>query len=615
MAFDYSKLYFPYDSVRQYQDLLIQNINASIESRKNLLAHAPTGLGKTVASLAPAIYQAINNDLNVFFLTPRHTQHRLVIDTLREIKDKHGINVPVLDLIGKQHMCPLPVSKELGHSDFTDYCKDMRDNGKCPYYNGTRKVDLTEKAERVLKELVLKSPMHSEDLCAACVDNKLCPYEMALELGKKAKVVVCDYFHLFSDRVRKSFMARMNKDLEDSVLIVDEAHNLPDRVRSLMSFKLSTFGLNASIKELTTYAFEKEADTVRMLLRVLEGLVSRYEREGLVSKNDLVGELESLTSLSYDDILESLMTAGATVREERQKSFTLGIARFLDAWGNDDDDMVRVISRDSKRIVLSYHCLNPAKYTEPVFTEAHSAIMMSGTLAPTSMYESVLGVPESNIVELKSPFPEENRLTLIVPETTTRYTHRSDEEFERIAVKLESVINSANVSTAVFFPSYALLARVREKLKLWGRNVVVEQSGLSKEEKNSLLYNFRSNKGSVLLGVVSGNFGEGVDLPGQELECIIIVGVPLPVPDLYTKSLIDYYNDKFGKGWDYAYVYPALTRVIQSAGRCIRQASDKGLIILLDERYAWKNYLKCIPPEWRLKITKEPERLAKEFFN
>jgi len=615
MTFDYSKFYFPYESVRAYQDLLIQNINAVIESRKNLLAHAPTGLGKTAASLGPAIFQALKNDLNVFFLTPRHTQHRLVIDTIREISDVHKINVPVVDLVGKQSTCPLPVARELGRTDFIDYCKEMRNNGKCPYYKNTRKVDLTDKAEQVLNDLVVKSPMHSEDLCAVCADNKLCPYEMAIELGKKSKVVVCDYFHLFNDHVRKTFLAKMNKDLEDSILIIDEAHNLPDRVRSLMSHKLTSFTLKAGVKELESLSFDDEAGVLRMILRVLEGLVSAHEREGLLGKDDFINQVTSVTGYSYDEVQEMLLTAGTAVREEKKRSFTLAIARFLDAWDSDEPDRVRVIKREPKRIVLSHHCLNPAAYTEPVFQESCASVMMSGTLTPTSMYSEVLGVPDSSIIELKSPFPQENRLTLVVPETTTRYSRRSDEEFDRIAKKLEGIINSANVNTAVFFPSYALLSRVQEKLNLWGKNVVVEQSGLSKVEKNSLLHSFRSNKGSVLLAVVSGSFGEGVDLPGQELECIIIVGIPLPVPDLYTKSLINYYDEQFSKGWDYGYVYPALTRVIQNAGRCIRQATDKGLIILLDERYAWKNYLKCIPPEWLLKITKEPERIAKEFFS
>jgi len=619
MAFDYKKLYFPYKEVRVYQDLLIQNVNASIESRKNLLAHAPTGLGKTSAALAPAVYHALNNDLNVFFLTSRHTQHKLVIDTLREIRDTNNIKIPVADLVGKQSTCPLPISKELGRSDFLDYCRDMRRDSKCPYYKNTRKAELTDKAEQVLKDLVANSPMHNQDLCAACADNKLCPYEMALELGKKSKVVVCDYFHLFSEHVRNTFMARMNKELDESILIIDEGHNLPDRVRSLMTHTLSTFTIKASIKELETFASDSEAELVRYLLRVFEGLISRYEKEGLITKDDLVGELESLSGQSFDDVIGLLLTAGTSIREEKKKSFTLAIAHFLESWLTDEPDRVRVIRRGTGKrggefISLSCHCLNPAQYTEPVFTESYSSVIMSGTLTPTTMYSEVLGLNGSGVIELRSPFPQENRLTLVVPETTTRYTRRGDDEYQRIASKLEGIISNASVSTAVFFPSYSILNSVREKLNLWGRNVVVERRGLTKEEKDSLLASFKNVKGSILLGVVSGSFGEGVDLPGSELECIIIVGIPLSVPDLFTKSLINYYDERFGKGWDYGYVFPALTKVIQNAGRCIRQSTDKGLIVLLDERYVWKNYLKCIPPEWQLKVTKDPEKIARKFF-
>ncbi|MBD3312211.1 DEAD/DEAH box helicase [archaeon] len=619
MGFNYDKLYFPYKSVRQYQDLLIQNINASIESRKNLLAHAPTGLGKTAAALAPALYQAFNNNLNLFFLTPRHTQHRLVIDTLKEIKDKHGISIPVVDLIAKQSMCPQPLAKELGRTDFLDYCREARKDGKCVYYRNTRKVELTEEAEQVLADLLNNSPMHSEDFCAACADNKMCPYEMALELGKKSRVVVCDYFHLFADHVRNAFMAKMNKDLEESVVIIDEAHNLPDRVRSLMTSRLTTYTINNSIKELESFEFFDEAEVVRYLLRSFEGLVPNKGKESIVAKDDLVKHLTSLSGFSFEEVIELLITAGQAVREERKKSYTLAVARFLADWVVDEPDRVRIIKRERSRrgnefISLSYCCLNPAQYTEPVFDESYSSILMSGTLTPTSMYSEVLGVSKSSVIELKSPFPKENRLTLIIPETTTRYSKRSDDMYQRIAGKLESLIKSLSVSTAVFFPSYRILNEVSNRLSISDRKIIIEQRGLSKEAKDSLLNSFRDSQGSVLLGVVSGNFGEGIDLPGDELECIIIVGVPLPVPDLYAKSLINYYDERFSKGWDYGYVFPALTRVIQNAGRCIRQSTDKGLIILLDERYAWSNYYKCIPADWDVKITKHPEKMAREFF-
>ncbi len=619
MNFDYDKLLFPYKNVRQYQDALIQNVFLSLENRKTLIAHAPTGLGKTSAVLSPALAFALQKDLNIFFLTPRHTQHKMVIETLKEISKAHHIKISVLDLINKQEMCPMEASKELDRNDFIDYCKDMRKTKKCPYYRNTRKEELTDNAKRVLEELSGR-PLHSNELVSACVDNKLCPYEIGLELGKKAKVVVCDYFHLFKNEIRNSLLARTGKVLDESIIIIDEAHNLPDRVRSLMTSSLTTYTLNAAINELVLHKYDEEADSLRMLLRVFEGLVSRYDKEGIISRDDLLGELEALTGISTDELVSMLINAGNSIREEKKKSFALAVARFLDEWSNDDPDRIRIIKREkSKRgneyISLTYHCINPAEYTAPVFRESYSSVLMSGTLTPTSMYAEVLGIDDAQILELKSPFPQENRLTLIVPETTTKYSRRSDKEFKRIAEKIFSIVQSAQVSTAVFFPSYYIRDRVYSYFnEPEGREVLLEKPGLTKDEKNALLNKFRLKRGSILFGVVSGSFGEGVDLPGSELECIIIVGVPLPPPDLFTKSLINYYEEKFGKGWDYGYTYPALTKVIQSAGRCIRRSNDRGLIVLLDERYAWENYMKCIPPDWIVRITKNPEKFAKEFF-
>lgn len=619
MAFDYSKLLFPYNEVRAYQDLLIQNINASIESHKALIAHAPTGLGKTAASLSTAIKHAIDHDLTVFFLTPRHTQHRLVVDTVKAISAKYNLKIPVVDLVSKQLMCPMPIAKDLNRSDFIEYCKEIREKGKCPYYSNTRKVELSEKATSALNEFLDKPAMHTEEMCDECVSKKLCPYEMALELGKQSKVVVCDYFHLFSDDVRKTFLSKMNKDLEDAIIIVDEAHNLPDRIRGLMTYRLTTNSINGAIRELTQHSYDDEEDIMRTLLRVMESLIDGHEREGLIKKESLINELTRLTGMPIDEIITDLVTAGNAIREEAKKSYTLAIARFLESWNDEASDRLRVIRREGLRgaefISLTYHCLNPAAHTQPIFDEAHSTIVMSGTLSPLTMYSEVLGLKDAGMLELKSPFPQENRLTLIYPETTTKFSRRGDDEYEKMADKINKMLNNLTVSSAVFFPSYAILNSVYQRfIQKTGKTVFSEQAGLSKEGKQALLDVFRRTQGSVLFAVVSGSFGEGVDLPGNELECIIIVGIPLPVPDLYTKALIDYYQNKFGKGWDYGYVYPALTKVIQSAGRCIRQSSDRGLIVLMDERYAWQNYLKCIPTDWVYKVTKEPETHVKEFF-
>ncbi len=241
---------------------------------------------------------------------------------------------------------------------------------------------------------------------------------------------------------------------------------------------------------------------------------------------------------------------------------------------------------------------------------------MSGTLLPTSMYKEVLGVENCQEVVFKDPFPKKNRLNLIVPKTTTKYSKRSPEQYKQISENLSKMINSIPGNSAVFFPSYYLRDQV-QKYMITDKTTFVEHSRLTKPEKQELLDNFKSYKdtGAVLLAVASGSFGEGIDLPGDLLKAVIVVGLPLTKPDLEVKSLIDYYDKKFNKGWDYGYLFPAFNKSLQNAGRCIRSETDKGLIVFLDERYVWQNYKRCFPEDWDLRISIDHDKLIEEFFN
>jgi len=236
------------------------------------------------------------------------------------------------------------------------------------------------------------------------------------------------------------------------------------------------------------------------------------------------------------------------------------------------------------------------------------------------MYKDILGFVDADEKVLESPFPKENRLSLIIPETTTKFTKRSEEQFRKIANILNKVINNIPGNVAVFFPSYGLRDSIyRHFYELYDdkESIILEKPMLSKSEKESLLNEFKElkDKGGVLLGVATGSFGEGIDLPGDYLKAVVVVGLPLEKPNLETKELINYYDKKFGRGWDYGYVYPAITRTLQNAGRCIRSDTDKGVIVFLDERYSWPNYFRCFPPDYGVKISKLYEEKVKSFFS
>ena len=248
---DKEEILFPYPEVREIQSDMIKEVMECIENGENALIHAPTGLGKTVASLGPALSVAMKKGLTIFFLTSRHTQHVLAINTLRDIKKKHGVSVVCADIIGKQHMCALGEVENLYSSEFRDYCKKMRDDKMCEFYINTKNTSgrPTLKALSILEELKHLSPMHVEEVVSIASKEKLCPYEMSLLLAKEAKVIVADYYCIFNPEIRRSFMNKTEKELETSIVIVDEAHNLPRRCRELMSQNLSTVMLKRAIKE------------------------------------------------------------------------------------------------------------------------------------------------------------------------------------------------------------------------------------------------------------------------------------------------------------------------------------------------------------------------------
>lgn len=614
---------FPYEETRKIQEDLIKSVDETIQKKGNLIAHAPTGLGKTAATIAPALKYAIDNGKTVFFLTSRHTQHTIAIETLAEIKKKYNIPIPTVDMIGKKWMCSVPGVDKISSSDFTEYCKKQREESACEFFNNTKNgVKLTVESAKAIQTLKKESPLHIERFTELCSKDKLCAYELATTLASDAKVIIADYYYIFNPNIRKLFLTRSKIDLENCIVIVDEAHNLPGRLRELLTKNISNYILKRSLKELQKAGYEALFDKVEKIHQILTGLSEglRLGEEKLVSKKQFLEKVAALGP--YDELIEDLETAADAIRETERQAFTATIASFLDSWKGEDEGYVRIISKkQGKReetILLSYRCLDPSLVSKEVIENAHATILMSGTLTPTSMYKDVLGFPEDTVEKtFENPFPDHNKLSLIVPQTTTKYSMRNEMQFHRIGEVCAEITNNVPGNCALFFPSYFLRDQVYKTFfEISKKTAFVEQQYMTKSEKHEFLEKFKQykNTGAVLLGIIRGNFGEGIDLPGDLLKCVVVVGLPLERPDLETKGLIDYYDKKFGRGWDYGYVFPAFNRTLQAAGRCIRSETDKGLIVFLDERYAWPNYIRCFPEDSDLKISKEYLRFIEEFF-
>ena len=614
------EIYFPYSNVREIQSDMISDVNNAITNKKHIIMHAPTGIGKTIAVLAPALSYAIKNNLTIFFLTSRQTQHRIVVDTLKQIKQKFSLSFECADLIGKKWMCLQKGVDAMATGMFHEYCKTLRDEGKCEFYLNTRKANLqpTLEAKYAIEELKISGPCHVHEFIDKGSNRKLCPYELASMTAENAKIVIADYYYIFNQGIRQGFLQKIKKELGNILIIVDEAHNLPNRIRELLTQKTSSLVIESARKEAKKYEYEETISNLEIVENALFELARDIENESTVSRNEFFDLINK--NKPYEEILSELLFIGEGIRNKQKMSYVLSIAKFLETWLGPDNGFGRILSKaiDKKlKISLAYRCLDPSIAAKEVIDKSYSTILMSGTLTPTSMYKDILGFTDIVEKEYKSPFPKKNRLNLIIPKTTTKFKERNHAQFREIAKVCGDITNLVQGNSAIFFPSYDLMLSIYEHFKEeCDKPIFIEKQKQTKDEKEKMLASFKSYKetGSVLLGISTGSFGEGIDMPGV-LKTVIIVGLPLNKPDVEARLLIEYYDDKFGKGFEYGYVLPAITKCLQNAGRCIRSETDKGAIIFLDERYAWRNYYDCFPEDWDIEVTTEYKEVLREFFN
>ncbi len=607
---------FPFEKVREPQKKMIEFVKKCVENKETCLIHAPTGIGKTAASISPCLEYAMQNKKKIVFLTPRHTQHRIAVETVKKINKKHNLNIKAISIIGKKWLCNIEGIDHLSSSEFNEYCRALKKGEQCVFYHNTwnKEGKLTKCAEEILSRIG-KDVFYPEEIKSMCDD--VCPYEIIMKSAKSAGVIIADYFHIFHPKIREMFLNRCNIKLEDLIIIVDEAHNLPSRIRELMNVTLSNYQINMAIREAEMFA----NDEIIGILQDLKETIEKFSKEVLKTKEEWFFEKDVLVetisrSFDYVEFYETLQEIGDEVREEKKRSYLGSLGNFLEEWLREDKDFVRIIKKTGKFIKIFKYCLDPSEYINEVKKNSHSLILMSGTLKPLDIYSYITGLTDAKMLELESTFPKENRVDIIIGDVTTQYTLRNREMFVKIAKYLIRIINTAPENVCVFFPSYEIKENI-EKLIRFGvmKNIFSEKQNMSKEERGKLFSDFvkQTINGNVLLGVIGGSFDQGIDFPNNVVKTVIVVGLPLDKPDLLTEAMIKHYERKFGKGWEYAYIYPAMIKVQQAAGRGIRSEKDKAVIIYMDKRYLWKNYRKYIDKN-KVIITNSPEKIIKNFF-
>lgn len=623
------KTLFPFSRVRDEQKSMLEDVVKAVSGGSSLLAHAPTGIGKTAAALAPTLAYARDASKTVFFLTPKHSQHHIAVETIKKISQKYNKKILAVDIIGKQWTCLYEGARDLHSSDFKHFCRAHKRNETCRFCNkvfdsGTK--DLSDAAKKAISEIKRKSPLHSEEMLEICRRHELCTYEISTILARSADVIICDYYHMFHPSVRQALLGRMDKSLSDIVLVIDEAHNLPERIRGLMSSRLNEFTLSLAAKEATSLREDNLVSDLDGIAAILGDLGNKMKSEEcFIKKEDFVRLVEEETHMNVPALVEDLEAFGESVLElpNRNRSYAMSVANFLSDWTDKKKEeayariLNKYMSSTGKRYQLQIKCLDPAIYAEDVFSSAYSSVLMSGTFLPLEMYASVLGIHNPTLAQYENPFPQENRLVLLTPGITTKFSHRTQHMWNKIAKTLSGVISSVPGNVAAFFPSYYVLDTVSSMVDVGTKEALIERQDMGKTQRYGLytrLARLADEGGGVLFAVQAGSFSEGMDFPGKMLDCAVVVGLPLERPTLETDALIKYYDFKFGRGWDYGYIYPAMNKALQAAGRCIRSEEDRGAIILMDDRFKWQNYKKCFPKDMRFILTEKPAMYLDKFF-
>lgn len=576
---------FRFEKQRKHQDKMINDIYASLGEKKSIIINAPTGIGKTDASISASLTYALQNNLNIFFLTPKISQHKIVIESLKGLNEKFKLGLRYIDIVGKRNLCVNEKINYMEGESFYKSCEQLVKNNGCKYY-------LASKDKSRLAGLEEYAQEGHNTFFNKCFSKGVCGYEAMADLAKDSRFIIADYAHFLNPYTKKAFLKRIGHTLENSIIIWDEAHNIINAASSYMNSSLSTYTLSNAEKELASMNSSLDISYMRFMM---EKIAEKTLKEKNLEEAFFSGEdaRSSLTS-NINSVSRDLEKAGLEylTNSKAKRSYLMQISRFLEALSIDSDSTAKIITKKGNEIKMSIISLYPGAALEPLH-EAYANIFMSGTLLPLEMYKELFGVETAKIVNYQSPFPSSNKLCIIDTDISTKYEHRSIDQYKRIAAKITNIKNRANGNVVVFFPSFEVLKSVYRYMEV---NIdYIQRSEMKSSSVEEMISLFKKSKDSLMFGVLGGSLSEGIDYANNVIKGIIIVGIPLEKPNLELTSKIEYINKIFnGKGSEYVYLVPAIIRSVQAAGRAIRSEKDRAFVIFMDKRYDWGIYKSII---------------------
>ena len=570
---------FPY---REGQYKLVGDVYRTIHRKKILFIQAPTGTGKTISTLFPAI-RAVGENLGdkIFYLTAKTITRTVAKDTCDLLKAK-GYRGKVIVLTAKEKMCP---------------CEEM----DCNPSNCLRAKGHYDRVNDAVYDLITtEEDFTRERMLAQAEKYQVCPFEMSLDASLYADIIICDYNYVFDPNVYlKRFFSEEEKG--DYIFLVDEAHNLVERGREMYSAVL--------VKE--------EILTVKKLVRgkdrKLEAALEKCNRQMLEWKRECETYTiyENIGAFAFSlmrlmSLLDIFLQSRGEMPERKEVTeFYLNLRHFMNMFERVDENYVLYSDFDeTDRFCLHLYCVNPSVNLQECLERGKSTIFFSATLLPVNYYKNLLSSKKDNYaVYADSAFREEQRLLFIGRDVSSLYTRRTLGEFHRIALYIQQVLRAKKGNYLIFFPSYRFMEDVYEQFLAVNEqeaDCMMQSGNMNEADREEFIQEFSNPRGKSLAAfcVLGGIFSEGIDLKEDLLIGVLIVGTGLPQICNQREILKEYYQEENGQGFDYAYQYPGMNKVLQAAGRVIRTASDRGIIGLLDDRFLRSDYRQLFPREW-----------------
>ena len=574
------ELEFPYNSYRRGQRDLAVQVYRTIKEEKKLFVQAPTGIGKTISTIFPAI-KAIGEGLSskIFYLTAKTITRTVAEEAFEKMRNK-GLRVKTITLTAKDKIC-------------------FQDEATCNPEECSYAAGHFDRINEALRDVIChRDNFTRETVEEYAIKHKICPFEFSLDLALWSDCIICDYNYVFDPRV---YLKRFFTQRGDYIFLVDEAHNLVDRSRMMFSaqlYKKPFLEMKRAMKEkapLISKALHKLNSYMIDRRKLLDIDKSHLEKEYPVVLDGLLREFVE----QWEYYFASNKNSKA---DKKLGELYLNVLAFLKLGELYDERYVTYIERESKDIKIKIFCVDPSKLLEHAIKRGKTAIFFSATLTPLEYFRKILGGSDEDLMlTLPSPFLPSQFSLLISNNISTRFKDR-EESYKDIAQYIEAVVNQNIGNYLIFFPSYVYLKRVCEEFK--ERNpeaAILEQSvSMGEEEREIFLRKFKPNPSKTLLGfaVLGGLFSEGVDFTEDRLSGAIIIGVGLPKLCLENNIIRGYFDNKNYPGYKYAYTYPGMNKVLQAAGRVIRTERDRGVILLIDDRFTSYSYKRIFPREW-----------------